>query len=253
MSNRKRASEEYPIYLLHPGHVRSASDGDLHYISPEALLRLYSVPHGARTSIAGTSHFIGMSEKDKASVVHLWPDPLGKYDLEHPFDPSGRPPRFQSTEEADAWLEQRARVERIQRGEGELGSQGRPISAPPGSLADTGFDGSAFIQQLKAAPLIPAPPAPTVIHPQDFGGSITSQLSAKLNEQRLTELLFGEPVRPPSLNLDVQTNARPGDAVSISGVGPFLAGMDTVTFRGRTYQLTNGKFTDDQGVTYTLD
>lgn len=46
MSNETTASgvEREPIYVLVPGWVRSASDGDRHYVGARQLAALYRVP-----------------------------------------------------------------------------------------------------------------------------------------------------------------------------------------------------------------
>ncbi len=62
-------------YVLHPGHVRSAYDGDTHFIDGLALAGLYHVD--PRECV---SWYPGMLPL--AGAVHLYPRDDGRYSLE---------------------------------------------------------------------------------------------------------------------------------------------------------------------------
>jgi hypothetical protein len=62
-------------YVLHPGDVRSQSDGQTHYIGVTALRRLYRVPARARVIIAGVPGY----REPEGEVIHCRPRYDGKY------------------------------------------------------------------------------------------------------------------------------------------------------------------------------
>ena len=65
------------IYIVHPGIVRSQSDGDRHYIGYSDLIRLYHLPY----SCTFVEDDIGVTVVGK-KAIHLYPDPSGEYDIE---------------------------------------------------------------------------------------------------------------------------------------------------------------------------
>lgn len=67
-------------YVLHAGWVRSANDGQDHYISALALARLYGVPLNQCVCAPTARHeFFGWQEPPGA--IHLRPSPSGNYTL----------------------------------------------------------------------------------------------------------------------------------------------------------------------------
>lgn len=67
-------------YVLHPGFVISQSDGDEHFISADALRRLYRVPPDARIEVireGDPSHWFRPQPGD----VHLHPRYDGNYTI----------------------------------------------------------------------------------------------------------------------------------------------------------------------------
>lgn len=63
-------------FILHPDHVRSKNDGDLHYIGAAQLARLYGVKM-SECLIAGTPEEVHRSPTTE--VVHLYPREDGSY------------------------------------------------------------------------------------------------------------------------------------------------------------------------------
>lgn len=67
-------------YLIHPGHVRSANDGQLHYVTADQLIKLYQLPQNSRVVIIAHADPTP-SFNDLPGDVHLWPRRDGKYSL----------------------------------------------------------------------------------------------------------------------------------------------------------------------------
>ena len=62
-------------YALHPGYVRSKSDGDIHYINSSSLIRLYEVD--PKECIIWNS--IADITLNADAYYHLYPDYDGRY------------------------------------------------------------------------------------------------------------------------------------------------------------------------------
>ena len=69
-----------PRYALHPGFVRSAGDGQEHYVGVHDLARLYRLRQGeyVRWDDQDPSSYLG---RDPRAFAHLWPDSSGRYEL----------------------------------------------------------------------------------------------------------------------------------------------------------------------------
>lgn len=65
-------------YFVHPGYVKSKSDGDEHYITAEQLIRLYRVNPAECKIILSSDDERGY---DINKVKHLWPRNDGDYTL----------------------------------------------------------------------------------------------------------------------------------------------------------------------------
>ena len=72
-------------YVLCPGRVTSASDGDRHYISAMQLARLYGVPYAAceiyEPAPYWPTSFYRWRREKWASLIWLHPKPDGDYTL----------------------------------------------------------------------------------------------------------------------------------------------------------------------------
>lgn len=62
-----------PLYVLHPGYVRSRNDGDRHFIDAIRLRRLYAIPPTA-TCVLGKS-----GQDYPADAIHCSPRYDGNY------------------------------------------------------------------------------------------------------------------------------------------------------------------------------
>lgn len=69
-------------YVLHPGNVKSTTDGQIHHIGYGQLAELYKVNINKCISAdnRGYKYSIKNTEKDK-ELIHLYPDGLGKYKI----------------------------------------------------------------------------------------------------------------------------------------------------------------------------
>lgn len=66
-------------YFVHPGHIKSKSDGDVHNISAQQLIRLYGVNPVECKIILKPEDERGY---DTSQYIHLWPRMDGNYSLE---------------------------------------------------------------------------------------------------------------------------------------------------------------------------
>lgn len=68
------------VYVIHPGEVRSKSDGDIHYVSYHQLCRLYRLdPQAKNVYYEKTALGLDLTNPD-VEVVHLFPLESGKYE-----------------------------------------------------------------------------------------------------------------------------------------------------------------------------
>lgn len=67
-------------YVLHPGDVVSRNDGDVHRVSADRLVWLYKLRRD-------TDSWAPFQRGSYLPGVHLYPDPTGVYDKEHPYLP----------------------------------------------------------------------------------------------------------------------------------------------------------------------
>lgn len=63
-----------PKFAVHPGNVRSKTDGDVHYITARALVRLYELRPSEYIVWIGRMYGV-----NRADYVHLYPRYDGKY------------------------------------------------------------------------------------------------------------------------------------------------------------------------------
>jgi hypothetical protein len=83
-------AERKTRYALFPGHVRSKTDGDIHYVGPRQLAQLYGVsPFECITYWNSFDNvlsrfFLDMVKRE--GLIKLYPDPSGNYKL-----PQGEP------------------------------------------------------------------------------------------------------------------------------------------------------------------
>jgi hypothetical protein len=71
-------SQPGPVrYVLHPGYVVSANDGDNHYVGYGALIRLYGLNHCENQVVFSRDR----SCLDQPGDVHLYPRYDGDYSL----------------------------------------------------------------------------------------------------------------------------------------------------------------------------
>ncbi len=68
------------IYMLHPGFVRSMTDGDWHFVSAGALAELY----GVNLSDCIIHNERSMYYNSIQNVIHLKPSRTGEYKLPTP-------------------------------------------------------------------------------------------------------------------------------------------------------------------------
>jgi hypothetical protein len=67
-------------YVLHPGYVRSA-DGDEHFISSAMLADLYKLKLKECIFANNFDWDRGLTQEYLDGLIHLNPDPTGKYEL----------------------------------------------------------------------------------------------------------------------------------------------------------------------------
>ena len=75
--------------MLHPGEIRSKSDGDRHYISALQLIRLYRVlptDHVMTFDIKNPTHDREWQLYHKIKCIHLYPLRSGEYYDVHEYD-----------------------------------------------------------------------------------------------------------------------------------------------------------------------
>lgn len=68
------------MFMLHPGEIRSRSDGDVHYISARQLIQLYGI-HPKMCQIYKEGWDRGMSPGLSEQFVHLYPRYDGEYQV----------------------------------------------------------------------------------------------------------------------------------------------------------------------------
>ena len=73
-------------YVLHPGHVISANDGQEHFIDGPQLARLYGLNIRAQNVVLGNR----LAHRDMPGDIHLYPRVNGDYRL--PARDSTNPP-----------------------------------------------------------------------------------------------------------------------------------------------------------------
>jgi hypothetical protein len=67
-------------YITHPGYVRSRVDGEEHWVSSAALVRLYKVnPKECRIAISSTDWSRGLKRSGINKLIHLYPHSDGGY------------------------------------------------------------------------------------------------------------------------------------------------------------------------------
>lgn len=65
------------MYVLHPGKIRSSSDGDVHHIGVSQLVKLYRLPPGSWR----TAHVADLERcLTSGDDCHLYPLDSGEYD-----------------------------------------------------------------------------------------------------------------------------------------------------------------------------
>jgi hypothetical protein len=69
----------WPLYVLHPGHLISANDGQWHYFSARKLADLYGVD--MRECVTAGSLSVTFPESLLAAMTHLRPRSDGNYTL----------------------------------------------------------------------------------------------------------------------------------------------------------------------------
>jgi hypothetical protein len=67
-------------YVIHPGYVRSANDGQLHYITAGQLIKLYQLPQNSRVLIIAHA-YPTPGFREEPGDVHLYPRRDGNYTL----------------------------------------------------------------------------------------------------------------------------------------------------------------------------
>lgn len=70
-------------YVLHPGNVKSTTDGQIHHIGYGQLAELYKVNISKCISAEDNQYKLSIenTKKDK-ELIHLYPDGLGIYEIE---------------------------------------------------------------------------------------------------------------------------------------------------------------------------
>ena len=65
-----------PIYVLHPGTIRSINDSDTHFIGAGKLIRLFNVPRDRYIVYDYDRHH---STLDQECYIHIYPSEGGRY------------------------------------------------------------------------------------------------------------------------------------------------------------------------------
>lgn len=67
-----------PRVVIHPGFVRSVTDGDVHYLTGYTLRRLYGLEHYANVVILSPTSMLGF--RNQKGDIHLYPSGVGRYE-----------------------------------------------------------------------------------------------------------------------------------------------------------------------------
>lgn len=76
LSEAEPSSQQQMRYVIHPGWVKSQSDGDTHFIGFGQLCRLYHVDYRTCIDASNEQSWVG---RDPQTLEHLYPRSDGKY------------------------------------------------------------------------------------------------------------------------------------------------------------------------------